>query len=187
MKRVTKHWIGRTFLLAGSVLLVACSSLSDSSILVEAIEKTTIYLVRHAEKANGSRDPELNQAGFERADRLAQELKNVAIDKLWSSDYERTRQTLAPLARLRGIAVAVYDARNSRDLISAIFEADAGKTHVIAGHSNTVPALVDILEAWPAESSAETARPNLGHEEYDRLYVVTLVSGRPAVVDERRY
>ncbi len=187
MRRFLSRLLGPAILLTALFALGACTSSSHSAKAVEALETTTIYLVRHAEKANGSRDPELNAAGLQRANRLAEVLEQITVDKLWSSDYIRTRQTLAPLSRQKGVPLEVYDARDSKGLVLTILEGERGQTHVIAGHSNTVPALVDLLQAWPAEPDSSAMRPNLGHEEYDRLYVVTLVSGQLARVVERRY
>jgi broad specificity phosphatase PhoE len=53
-----------------------------------------LYLVRHAEKqADGSRDPELTEAGTHRADNLAGWFEDKNISDIWSSDYKRTRDT----------------------------------------------------------------------------------------------
>ncbi len=56
---------------------------------------------------------------------------------------------------------------------------------MIAGHSNMVPALVDLFEAWP--DAPEAKRPNLDHDEFDRSFVVTVISGQTYLVQELRY
>ncbi|MFK8030370.1 MAG: histidine phosphatase family protein [Gammaproteobacteria bacterium] len=175
------------FLVVSVSMLTACSTTMDAMYLAQSTEKTIIYLVRHAEKADGSRDPDLNEAGRARSLELADVLSGVEVNSLWSSDYIRTRETLAPLASRRNLAVALYDAGDSEGLVSTVMSESRGSVVVIAGHSNTVPALVDLFEAWPNPVTPATARPNLGHEEYDSLFVVTLVEGQEAVVEKRKY
>ncbi len=165
--------------------LSACLSVDDSSSREQDLEITTIYLVRHAEKMSDSRDPDLTAEGHKRALNLAQVLDGLDVDALWTSDYARTRQTLKPLSTQRSLPVTVYDARDSGALVSSLLASTPGKTHVVAGHSNTIPQIVDLLEAWP--QSPKTPRAHLGHDEYDRLYVVTVASGEATKVDERRY
>ncbi len=167
------------------VALAACSSVNDSAKALQANDITVIYLVRHAEKEEGDSDPDLTSAGRDRAMTLARVLDTQTVHKLWSSDYARTRQTVLPLSEQRQIPVTLYDAHDSNALVESIMQSPAGQTHVIAGHSNTVPELVDLLEAWP--KTPLTKRSNLGHDEYDRLYVVTVVPDQPHRVEERRY
>lgn len=146
---------------------------------------TVVYLVRHAEKATGSRDPELTRAGAERAWRLSVLLGDQGVDRIWSSDYLRTRRTVAPLSQRLNREVAIYDARDSAGLVATIMRQYPGETHVVVGHSNTVPELVDRLERWP-QSPAER-RPNLAHDEYSALFVVTVVEGGQNRVERREY
>ena len=67
---------------------------------------TTVILMRHGEKVNdGTDDPGLAPQGFERAARLAELLKNTAVDAIYSSPFQRTRNTIAPLAQAKGLTV----------------------------------------------------------------------------------
>ena len=182
------RWVTTALVIAlFGAFLTACSSLPDSANTLQPLEQTKIYLVRHAEKQDGSSDPDLTAAGRERAVALSDVLGNTAVQMLWSSNYARTRQTLAPLSERQQIPVTLYDAHDSAALVTTILEGYPGQTHVVAGHSNTVPQLVDLLEAWPNTTMSSTPRPNLGHDEYDRLYVVTVISGQPVIVEELRY
>jgi len=58
----------------------------------------TIFLVRHAEKVNASEDPRLSRAGKRRARALADLLEDAGIERIYSSDYRRCRDTANPLA-----------------------------------------------------------------------------------------
>lgn len=84
-------WTG---LLVSSLLLTACATHTGSR------DDYTFYLVRHAEKvADDSNDPDLTAAGREQAVKIATRLKNKGITDIWSSDYQRTRETAAPPAK----------------------------------------------------------------------------------------
>ena len=131
---------------------------------------TIIYLIRHAEKADdGTSDPPLTPQGEARADVLASYLSSVGITHLHTSDFKRTRQTVAPMAERLGLEVVMY---NPRDL-PAFAEHLKGMpgVHVVSGHSNTTPALVKALGGDPLSEITES--------EYDRLYQVIIRPGRP--------
>lgn len=64
--------------------------------------KTTIYIVRHAEKDTSdpkNQDPELNAKGMDRALALAQKLKSEKLDGVFSTKFKRCNQTLALAAQ----------------------------------------------------------------------------------------
>lgn len=116
-----------------------------------AAQTKTIVLVRHAEKsATGSAsdmakgDPELSAEGRERAERLAKAIKKYKPHEIFSTDYKRTRQTAEPIAKLRGKEIQTYDPAKQAELVDKIM---ASKTdhYLIIGHSNTTPALANLL------------------------------------------
>lgn len=139
-----------------------------------------IYLVRHAEKITGTdiedRDPPLTEAGRERAQHLAYVLGHVRIEKIYSSDYTRTRQTAKPLAKKLGLRVQSYDPRALREFAQQLREG-SGRALVV-GHSNTTPQLVELL-------GGEGGAPIDEKSEYDRLYVVILEGGRVTTLLQR--
>jgi broad specificity phosphatase PhoE len=124
----------------------------------------TAFLVRHAEKVDSSRDPELSPEGKQRAAALAVVLVDAGIEYLHSSDYIRTRDTAAPLANASGLEVNLYDPSDLLGLADAL-RAKGGK-HLVVGHSNTTPVLAELLGASPGAPIDEAT-------EFDRLYVVT--------------
>ena len=125
------------------IFLFACSSV--------AAQKKTIVLVRHAEKsATGvaadmaKGDPDLSAEGRERAERLAKAVKKYKHDVIYSTDYKRTKQTAEPIAKLRGKTIQTYDPAKQADLIPLMLNGKP-KHYLIVGHSNTTPALANLL------------------------------------------
>lgn len=73
---------------------------------------TVVLLVRHGETdaagkrlTGWSRGVHLNERGREEARRLVERLEGIPLDAIYSSPLERCRETVAPLAKRRGIAV----------------------------------------------------------------------------------
>src|SRR4051812_13231461 len=94
-------------------------------------QATTFILVRHAEKvADGSKDPELSEAGKARALALARLLKENKIDAIYSTSYKRTQGTVAPLAMSKALTVLPYDAMKG-EAIDQIASKFPGGTIVI--------------------------------------------------------
>lgn len=124
---------------------------------------TVVYLVRHAEKVDASRDPSLTEAGRERAALLAGMLRDAGLTHVHSTDLERTRDTAAPAASQSGLDVSFYDPRELVGFAERL-RATPGR-HLVSGHSDTTPILVRLLGGVSSDI--------LDHE-YDRLYVLTL-------------
>src|SRR4051812_20778195 len=100
---------------------------------------TTVILVRHAEKATGaamSNDAPLNQAGMVRARELARVLAGTRVDAIYTTQYERTKETAAPLAADHRLEPIVADPATMAKVIKT---KHAGQTVVVVGHSNTTP------------------------------------------------
>jgi broad specificity phosphatase PhoE len=133
-----------------------------------------VYVVRHAERADDGLapdrmldDPPLSEAGRARARQLAELLRGVDLTGVHSTDYERTRSTAQPLSAAHGLELEIYDAGDIGALAERL-RASPG-THVVVGHSNTGPALVEALGAEPGSP--------IDALEYDRVYVVVVLPG----------
>jgi phosphohistidine phosphatase SixA len=123
-------------------------------------------LVRHAEKsAAPANDPQLSEAGAARAERLAQMLRHSGVTHLLATEFVRTQATLAPLAAAVQRPVTTVAARDGKGLLSALDSLPRGALAVVAGHSNTVPTLVERL-------SGGRAKPTIDESEYDKLFLV---------------
>ena len=124
-----------------------------------------VFLVRHAEKVDASRDPKLSAAGQERADVLAKTLRSSEIEHVHSSDYVRTRKTAAPFAKKHELKTDLYNPRDLPALVEKLRK--TGGRHLVVGHSNTTPKMVELLGGKPGAEINEKS-------EYDRLYIVTI-------------
>lgn len=146
---------------------VSDSGLSSPKSIVKKQEPSIIFLVRHAEKMNFSKDPELSEYGKKRALELANILKDTKIEYVHSSNYKRTRTTAAPTAKQFGLEISIYDPRELKVLAREVkFQ---GGTHLIVGHSNTTPELATLL-------GGDAVSPINDAKEFDRLYIVTVTA-----------
>ena len=139
-------------------------------------ETTTYYFVRHAEKDRSdpsNKDPHLMQKGVFRAAKWSYILEHVKFDAVYSTDYNRTRQTAQPTAEKNNVEITIYNPKelNNEDFINNT----KGKTVFIVDHSNTTPTFVNAV---------------IGKEKYEdiddsnnaNLYIVT-ISGSGEISD----
>lgn len=151
------------------IILILITTFLVSGFLNQLQAAQSIYLVRHAEKVkDGAKDPKLTAKGLQRAKLLADNLRDAEIVKIFSTDYERTRQTAAPLANAIGKKAELY---NPRDLKSFAERIKKIKGNIlIVGHSNTTPMMVHLLGG--------DAHGDIDESEYDRLYHLTIENGK---------
>ena len=164
------------FLLLGLLLLGAAGGAGAKP------PRTTIYLVRHAEKdlTPGLADPGLTPAGEARAQLLAKQLAKRHPAALFTTDTRRTRATLASLAQATGLTPEVYRAQEPAALASHLRQDYVGKTVVVVGHSNTLLPLLAALGVAPLPAE-------IRDEEYNYLFRVMLRAGQPARLEMSRY
>ena len=93
---------------------------------------TLVFLIRHAEKIDESRDPGLSEAGIQRSRELARVLRDAGIQRIHSTDYIRTRDTVAPLADMLGLKVEIYDWDDPADFARSLKLGD--QRHLVVGH-----------------------------------------------------
>lgn len=169
------------------LLLAACRAEPSGPICPEAAPvgvpapASTVTFVRHAEKAaDGSEDPPLTEAGVARARCLAEVLEPADPTALLSTDTQRTRDTLGPLAERSGVRLEVVDT-DVQGWATRLRQAPEGSRIVVSAHSNTIPAIVSALGGDPGPLDG---KGNIPHEEYDRMLTVVL-GGRGQVVTVR--
>jgi broad specificity phosphatase PhoE len=124
----------------------------------------TIYLVRHGEKVDESRDPALSLQGQRRAVDLALHLRDAEIKKIYVSEFQRTQKTAEVLATQVKVTAQVIPAKEIEKLVT-ILKSETENVLIVA-HSNTLP---DILKALGAVNVAPVA-----DNEYDRLVVLQM-------------
>ena len=140
-----------------------------------------VILVRHAERAGEmSEDGSLTPAGKQRAEELARvvaawKAPGGKLLALFASEKKRTQETLAPLAA-GGIKVTVIPADNTAALVKQILAVKGGIV-VVAGHSNTVPGVIQAL-GGPAGITIDD-------NEFDRLFALTGAGGSASLVGMR--
>lgn len=152
--------------------------LSDAS---DSEVAKTVILVRHGEKCTEPADnPGLTDLGKERAQALARTLTDFAVDAIYSTPLDRTRDTVRPLSEQKGVSITEtpIQAGFLENMVEVIRASD-DRFIVVSGHSNTTPRVANLLAGTDFEDLEET--------EYDRLYVVHLPEGGAPSVSILRF
>ena len=141
----------------------ALCSVLCATLICTAAAQPTIFIVRHAERADASKDSALSDAGRTRAESLAKILNDKNITAVYATEFKRTQQTAAPLARALGIKVTVFPAKTT----DFAFKLRAGHGNaLVVGHSNTIPNLIKELGILEPVT--------IGENDYDDLFEVVL-------------
>jgi len=131
-------------------------------------ETTTYYLIRHAEKDRtdtSNKNPNLNLEGLERAEKWASYFKNIELDAVYSTNYNRTQQTATPTAASKKLIVQSY---NPSKMYDSLFQQNTkGKTVLVVGHSNTTPVFANKIVG-------EKKYDNINDHDNASLYIVRL-------------
>lgn len=149
-------------------LFVVCTLLLPSCL---ASDNFTLYLVRHAEKQADTKNPALTQCGKERARQLATLLSTANIKSIYSTSYQRTMSTAAPLSNKQNIAIKNYDPRQLE--LFAVHLKQRKENALVVGHSNTTPQLTELL--------SEEKIPPMSEKQYQSLYQLQYIDGSLAV------
>jgi phosphohistidine phosphatase SixA len=147
------------------IILMSCSANQNDVSFFSKQNPLVVFLVRHGEKVDNSKNPNLSVAGLERATNLAKTLRNAEIEYVHSSDYIRTRDTALPTATTFGLQVELYNPQDLSTLVEKLKR--TGGRHLVVGHSNSTPSMVELLGGKPGTKINE-------ENEYDRLYIITL-------------
>lgn len=160
-------------------LLLASALLGAAAPLAAQADPVTVFVVRHAEKGPGTPDPSLTDAGRERAVQLARVVGDVHPTALFATEFKRTQETLAPLAKATGVSVTVTLARDVDGLVAKLRALPPGSRAVVATHSNLVDQIVQKLSGVRMAALTDA--------DYDRLVVVTLPGGGKSEAVVLRY
>ena len=133
-------------------------------IMVSAAEPTLVYLVRHAEKVDESRDPELSEKGMERVALLERFFERIQPDQVISTQFIRTRNTVKPIADARKLPLTIIKAGKEEQVVETVKNADGG-VFLVSGHSNTVPKMIKLL------GGPEITIP---HDGYSNVFLIIL-------------
>ncbi len=130
----------------------------------------TYYVVRHAEKEtqgpNMSSDVPLSAAGRERVKALQDKLASVKFRHVYSTNTQRTLQTVWPIADQQHLTVKLYSPIPTAAFIDSLRQLKGNV--LIAGHSNTVDDIVNGL------TGTRSVEGDLRDSEYNNLFKVTI-------------
>lgn len=127
----------------------------------------TIYLVRHAEKEvsdKNNSDPALTACGVERAQSLSVFFDQIEFDKIYSSDYIRTKNTALPTAQLKDKELILYNPGDLDTFSKELLERK--EDALVVGHSNTTGVLAGLLCDQKIDPFDESI--------YNRIYQVVI-------------
>jgi broad specificity phosphatase PhoE len=111
-------------------------------------------------------------AGELRAQELRHVVEDTGIQAVYASELCRTQQTVEDTATALGLTVnavaqhAADGAANVDDLVNQVNSNNTGQKVLIAGHTDTVPMIIEKLGGGAID-------PITGNE-FDNLYVVTI-------------
>ena len=147
------------------LLLVA-----PSTGLAKLPDETIIYIVRHGEKDTSNAknsDPDLSKEGRERAEALKDFLGQNKISAVYSTNFKRTIQTVAPVAQHNEVAINTYDARDHSEIARIVKSKLAPQKILVAGHSNTI---LEIVKAFGVTPPAD----KLNDDDYDLIFQIRI-------------
>jgi broad specificity phosphatase PhoE len=158
-------------LLLGCVLLLASAS--------AAFSQRALIVVRHAEKVDDSDDSPLNQDGYARAQALARLLKDSGITAIYTTEFQRTQNTIKPLAQLLNVQPVAVPQKDLDELVRQIRANHPNETVLVAGHRGTVPR---ILKKFGCASDVQ-----LTFDEFNSLFILAPAPQGPPVVLHLRF
>ena len=131
-----------------------------------------VYLFRHAEKQviKGEDNPELTKAGFVRSNALAEAMTDISAGLIYSSEYARTQQTAAPLAKQWSTDINIKTAKDPEAQVD-IALANCNLHVIIVGHSNTIPNLISLFGVVEAITIEDN--------QYGDLFIIEWENAKP--------
>ena len=127
----------------------------------------TIYLIRHAEKdllSQNSSDPGLTAYGQKRAESIRRYFDSIALDKIYSTNFIRTKNTAQPTATSKNLDITFYDSEGLEDLAKRLLKNK--EDALVVGHSNTTAVLSGLLVGQELG--------NIDLDTYDLIYQVNI-------------
>jgi phosphohistidine phosphatase SixA len=154
--------------------------------------KTTVLLVRHAEKGpmpDDSNDPVVNDKaqplceplGADRARELVHVAGAAGVRVIYHTEYLRTQRTIGPLDdAIPNNTTQQFNKDDWGMLVEDIKQHHMGEVVLFAGHGDTVPRIIEGL-GGPQQPD------QIPYNEYDNLYVVTFTCSCGTRVTHLKY
>ncbi|MGM0932494.1 MAG: SixA phosphatase family protein [Bacteroidota bacterium] len=156
-------------LLFSLIIITACNfQKENTSVEMKDTEVTTYYFIRHAEKDTlnpDNKDPELTEAGVERARKWVEVFRDVDFDLIFSSNYKRTLNTAKPIAASQDKEIDFFNTEKLND--QNFQKKTKGKTVLVVGHSNLNPEFVNYI-------IQEEKYEDLDEMEYGSLFIAVI-------------
>lgn len=147
--------------------------------LVSCRQKNYIYIVRHAEKSDEPKaDPYLTKEGRQRAISLKKKLQKKHIQYIFSTKFNRTRETATPLGSEIGVSIYPYGTDTLAKFIKSVFAIK--KNILIVGHSNSV---ITMLDSFHVAHSIK----QIPDDRYGDMFIITKKKGKIISLKETNY
>jgi phosphohistidine phosphatase SixA len=130
-------------------------------LLTTSCSSQTYYIVRHADRVPNA--DALTPAGIIRSRVLADSLRNKRIQRIFSTNTQRTRQTAQPLSAAINVSITLYSADTLAGFVNFLKNQP---NSLVVGHSNTILETARALGATPTATT-------IGEQEFDRLFIIT--------------
>jgi len=96
------------------------------------------------------------------------------FDSAIATQFKRTQQTIDPICESRAIGRVTASASDSKAIAEHILENCNGMNVFVAGHSNTVPAIMRALGVRNP--------PRLTEDDYNDVFIITMAPDRQATM-----
>lgn len=125
-----------------------------------------VIVVRHAERSTEPRaDPAITSDGAKRAELLAEMLSAVKVQTIVTTNFRRTQETAAPLAKKLGLTPVVVEMKRGQvqahidDVVEKVENATG--IVLVVGHTNTISGIVEAFSGSRPIRLCETSFSNL--------------------------
>lgn len=139
------------FITLCSLFFLACSCQAQDN---------TWYFIRHFEKQQGD-DPHISELGQQSAQTLVTVFKSKTLNKIYSTQFNRTLESVTPLAAEHSLEIIIYDPSKLEDFAEQI---NKENNILIVGHSNTTPQLIRLMGGEIAD---------LTEADYSQLFILS--------------
>jgi broad specificity phosphatase PhoE len=136
---------------------------------------TTVIFVRHADTDAAvmvpGNDAPLNERGRARAELLADYLQSIdvvaGVNAIYASQFRRTQETAAPLAKRLNLEVTIADPYDVVGFMKNVLHLHRGEIVLIVSHSDVIAALVEELHG-------SKNLPDMGSDDFSEIYIVSI-------------
>ena len=133
-----------SIIILSMLIFTSCINKEKADKIKVSQKTSTYYFIRHAEKDrsdSANENPHLTDIGKQRAEHWNEVFKNIDFDVVYSTNYNRTKETAQPTALKNKLELVLYGPKTID--ISKFLKETEGKNILVVGHSNTTPDFVN--------------------------------------------